>query len=123
VYYLTEANVADRELYPQSGIRCLHTVQKDHPDRLSGPFVRRREDTIYVLDELVSRPSPYNFVLPRALVGHSDLLSLYGEPELAALRTYVDQQEVSDLSEDSLFSCESASDLGYALRRTATIYS
>ncbi|GAA5969782.1 hypothetical protein JCM8115_001844 [Rhodotorula mucilaginosa] len=80
-------------LLSKSGIRCLHTVQKDHPDRLSGPFVRRREDTIYVLDELVSRPSPYNFVLPRALVGHSDLLSLYGEPELAALRTYVDQQE------------------------------
>lgn len=80
----------------QSGLRCLQTVQQDHPDRLSGPFVRRREDTIYVLDELVSRPSPYNFVLPRALVGHSELLALYGEPELAPLRTYVDQQEVRD---------------------------
>ncbi|GAA5871600.1 hypothetical protein JCM3774_006308 [Rhodotorula dairenensis] len=80
-------------LLSKSGLRCLQTVQQDHPDRLSGPFVRRREDTIYVLDELVSRPSPYNFVLPRALVGHAELLALYSEPELASLRTYVDQQE------------------------------
>ncbi|GAA5985635.1 hypothetical protein JCM10908_007052 [Rhodotorula pacifica] len=80
-------------LLSKSGVRCLRTVQQDHPDRLVGPFVRRREETVYVLDELISRSSPYNFVLPRALVGHSDLLSLYDAPELAPLRQYVDEQE------------------------------
>lgn len=73
----------------------MQAVQRDHPDRLIGPFVRRREDTIYVLDELMTRPSPYHFVLPRALIGHSDLLELYAKEELAGLHAYVDEQEVN----------------------------
>ncbi|POY75494.1 hypothetical protein BMF94_1396 [Rhodotorula taiwanensis] len=80
-------------LLSKSGIRCLQAVQRDHPDRLIGPYVRRREDAIYVLDELMSRSSPYNFVLPRALIGHTELLDLYRNPELAQLHAYVDEQE------------------------------
>ncbi|BGP54624.1 hypothetical protein JCM8202v2_002211 [Rhodotorula sphaerocarpa] len=80
-------------LLSPAGLRCLQAVQRDHPDRLIGPFVRRREDTIYVLDELMTRPSPYHFVLPRALIGHSDLLELYAKEELAGLHAYVDEQE------------------------------
>ncbi|GAA6057008.1 hypothetical protein JCM3770_000118 [Rhodotorula araucariae] len=76
----------------QAGIRCLLTVWREYPDRLIGPYARQRVDLDYVLDDLVSRPAPYHFILPRALVGASSALAEYGAPELAPLRDYVDTQ-------------------------------
>ncbi|GAA5900981.1 hypothetical protein JCM8208_007581 [Rhodotorula glutinis] len=76
----------------QNGIRCLLNVWRDHPDRLIGPYARQRVDLDYILDDLVSRPAPYHFVLPRALVGASSAMAEYGAAELSDLRDYVDTQ-------------------------------
>ncbi|BGP35412.1 hypothetical protein JCM10296v2_007250 [Rhodotorula toruloides] len=86
--------VTDNDLVlSKPALRCLHRVWHSHPTRLIGPFVRRRDGSSYVLDELVARPSPYNFVLPRALVGSAELVGRYAEKEWEDARRYVDEQE------------------------------
>lgn len=69
-------------------------VWRDHPDRLIGPYARARDGFDYVLDDLVSRPSAYHFVLPRALAGSTSSMAQYALEELAPLRQYVDSQAV-----------------------------
>ncbi|BGP11433.1 hypothetical protein JCM10049v2_007340 [Rhodotorula toruloides] len=86
--------VTDNDLVlSKPALKCLHRVWQSHPTRLIGPFVRRRDGSSYVLDELVARPSPYNFVLPRALVGSTELVGRYAEKEWEEERRYVDEQE------------------------------
>ncbi|KAJ8291762.1 Glycosyltransferase family protein 64 protein C5 [Rhodotorula toruloides] len=86
--------VTDNDLVlSKPALKCLHRVWQSHPTRLIGPFVRRRDGSSYVLDELVARPSPYNFVLPRALVGSTELVGRYAEKEWEDERRYVDEQE------------------------------
>ncbi|GAA6004439.1 uncharacterized protein JCM10292_007068 [Rhodotorula paludigena] len=76
----------------KNGIRCMLNVWRDHPDRLIGPYARARDGFDYVLDDLVSRPSAYHFVLPRALAGSTSSMAQYGVEELTPLRQYVDSQ-------------------------------
>ncbi|BGP27698.1 proteophosphoglycan 5 [Rhodotorula toruloides] len=86
--------VTDNDLVlSKTAVKCLHRVWQSHPARLIGPFVRRRDGSSYVLDELVARPSPYNFVLPRALVGSTELVGRYADREWDNERSYVDKQE------------------------------
>jgi hypothetical protein len=73
-------------------------VFRSHPDRLLGPFARRRDGQEYVLDELMAVPgSRYDFILPRIMMLHRRFLASYAAPELKELRRYVDEQEVTPI--------------------------
>lgn len=87
---------------PQAALTCLLSVHFEHPDRLLGPFARRRDPQTneYILNELLTLPgegSRYNMVLPRIMMLNVGFLAAYGEEEvgLKGMRQYVDEQEVS----------------------------
>ncbi|ORY81267.1 glycosyl transferase family 64 domain-domain-containing protein [Leucosporidium creatinivorum] len=81
-------------------LTCLLSLLLEHPDRLIGPFARRRDPQTneYILNELLTLPgegSRYNIVLPRVMMLSVGFLAAYGEQEvgLEGLRKYVDEQE------------------------------
>ncbi|KAM0790451.1 hypothetical protein ACM66B_003328 [Microbotryomycetes sp. NB124-2] len=78
----------------QAALTCLHSVWRDHSNRLVGPFARRRTGERYEIDELVAvRGSEYSFVLPRVMLVDRGHLEAYARPELADRTRYVDKQE------------------------------
>ncbi|GAA5865289.1 hypothetical protein JCM8547_005045 [Rhodosporidiobolus lusitaniae] len=110
--------VADNDLFlSPAALRCLLTVQKDNPELLLGPYVRRRDGEEYVLDELVTHASPYHFVLPRAMLASPEVVALYGTPELLQHRSYVDSQAAH--CDDLLFNLVAGASTGSAPLRVA----
>lgn len=80
-------------------MQCLLRVFRHHPNRLLGPFARRRIGNEYVLDELMTVPgSSYDFILPRIMMMHARHLATYSASNLKRLHQYVDEQEVSALA-------------------------
>lgn len=85
----------------QPALTCLLLGHLKHPDRLLGPFARRRDPQTneYILNELLTLPgegSRYSMILPRVMMLSVGFLAAYGEQEvgMSALRKYVDEQEV-----------------------------
>ncbi|KAK4047104.1 hypothetical protein OIO90_006306 [Microbotryomycetes sp. JL221] len=77
-----------------SAVECLLNVWRDHPNRLVGPFARRRTGNKYEVDELVAvKGSSYSFILPRVMVTSKQHLITYARPQFESHRRYVDTQD------------------------------